>query len=180
MRQAQQEIAQRKAIKLASGIQCNGLPTFNAYQGINSNAHLFFDNRTDATMMAADTNIHRRSFARQQGNKLKLTFSGRLNLMKGVDDLLIVAEHLRRLLNGWFHLSICGDGDYAPQLRRDIENRGLSDVATLRGTLDFKTQLVPFITNETDLFICCHRQGDPSCTYLGNDGVRSADHWVCK
>jgi colanic acid/amylovoran biosynthesis glycosyltransferase len=36
----------------------------------------------------------------------------------------------------------------------------------LRGSLDFKTELVPFITNETDLFVCCHGQGDPSCTYL--------------
>src|SRR5258706_16078193 len=32
--------------------------------------------------------------------------------------------------------------------------------------MDLKTELVPFITNETDLFVCCHRQDDPSCTYL--------------
>jgi colanic acid/amylovoran biosynthesis glycosyltransferase len=166
LRQTQQEMAQRKAISLASAIQCNGLPTYSAYHSINGNAHLFFDSRTDSTMLATAEHIERRSFKRQQGEKLKLTFSGRLNLMKGVDDLILVAEHLRRLLNGRFHLSICGDGDYAPQLRRDIMQKGLGDLVTLRGTLDFKTELVPFIINETDLFVCCHRQGDPSCTYL--------------
>jgi colanic acid/amylovoran biosynthesis glycosyltransferase len=166
LRQVQQEIAQRKAISLASGTQCNGLPTFCAYKSINANAHLFFDSRTDSAMLANHEQITRRSFDRRQGKKLQLAFSGRLNLMKGVDDLILVAEHLRRLLNGWFHLSICGDGEYAPQLRRDIEQNGLGDLVSLRGTLDFKTELVPFIRNETDLFVCCHRQGDPSCTYL--------------
>jgi colanic acid/amylovoran biosynthesis glycosyltransferase len=166
LRQTQQEMAQRKAIKLANAIQCNGLPTYSAYRAINPNAHLFFDNRTDATMLATDDHIGKRSFERRQGNRLKLTFSGRLTLMKGVDDLLLVAEHLRHLLDGGFHLSICGDGDYAPQLRRDIERKGLSNCVSLRGTLDFKTELVPFIRDETDIFVCCHRQGDPSCTYL--------------
>ena len=166
LRQTQQEIAQRKAIALASAIQCNGLPTYSAYQSINKNAYLFFDSRTDSTMLATTEHIERRSFKRQQGEKLKLAFSGRLNLMKGVDDLILVAEHLRHRLNGRFHLSICGDGDYAPQLRRDIAKKGLEDLVTLRGTLDFKTELVPFIMKETDIFVCCHRQGDPSCTYL--------------
>lgn len=165
-RQSQQEAAQRKAISLASAIQCNGLPTYSAYQNLNPNSHLFFDSRVDSSMLATKDQIAHKSFDIHQGKKLRLTFSGRLNLMKGVDDLLIVAEHLRALLDGWFHLSICGDGEYAPQLHRDIRTRGLSDLVTLRGTLDFKTELVPFIANETDLFVCCHRQGDPSCTYL--------------
>lgn len=165
-RQRQQEIAQRKAISLASAIQCNGLPTYSAYQNLNPNAHLFFDSRVDSSMLATEDQIAHKSFEVHQGKKLRLTFSGRLNLMKGVDDLLTVAEHLRTLLDGWFHLSICGDGEYAPQLRKDIQAKGLNDFVTLRGTLDFKTELVPFITQETDLFVCCHRQGDPSCTYL--------------
>ena len=100
------------------------------------------------------------------GKKLRLTFSGRLSLMKGVDDLLNVAQHLRKMLDGWFHLSICGEGEYASQLHKDIRANELENFVTMRGTMDFKTQLVPFVTNETDIFVCCHRQGDPSCTYL--------------
>src|SRR6185437_9992877 len=36
----------------------------------------------------------------------------------------------------------------------------------LKGNMDFRTELVPFVTDQVDLFVCCHRQGDPSCTYL--------------
>jgi colanic acid/amylovoran biosynthesis glycosyltransferase len=36
----------------------------------------------------------------------------------------------------------------------------------MKGVLDFKNELVPFTQKNTDLFVCCHRQGDPSCTYL--------------
>jgi glycosyltransferase involved in cell wall biosynthesis len=164
LRQTQQEISQRKAISLASGVQCNGLPTYNSYRKLNQNAHLFFDNRT--TVVASDDRVSRRSFEKRMGKKLRLTFSGRLSLMKGVDDLLVVAQHLRKMLDGSFHLSICGDGEFADQLHRDIQANGLTDLVTMRGTMDFKTELVPFVTNETDIFVCCHRQGDPSCTYL--------------
>ena len=36
----------------------------------------------------------------------------------------------------------------------------------LPGVLDFHTQLLPMVARSVDLFVCCHRQGDPSCTYL--------------
>jgi len=32
--------------------------------------------------------------------------------------------------------------------------------------LDFQKQLIPFMKQGVDLFVCPHRQGDPSCTYL--------------
>ena len=96
---------------------------------------------------------------------LRLVFSGRLKLMKGVDDLPLVAAHLRRL-GIPFEMSICGDGECMSRLRTDVAELGLVDNVKFRGTLDFKTELVPFVANETDLFVCCHRQGDPSCTYL--------------
>jgi colanic acid/amylovoran biosynthesis glycosyltransferase len=166
LRQVQQELAQRKAISLAAGVQCNGLPTFNAYKGLNSSPHLFFDNRTESSMLATEDQVKKRCFEYHQGHKLRLTFSGRLTLMKGVDDLLLVASHLREMGEDWFEMSICGDGDYVDHLRRGIELMGLNQVVRLRGSLDFKTELIPFLKNDTDLFVCCHRQGDPSCTYL--------------
>jgi glycosyltransferase involved in cell wall biosynthesis len=86
--------------------------------------------------------------------------------MKGVDDLLKVACLLRGPLKDRFEMSICGDGDYAETLKRDINAMDLRDLVKMRGNLDFKTELLPLLKNETDLFVCCHRQGDPSCTYL--------------
>ena len=39
--------------------------------------------------------------------------------------------------------------------------------ATLRwGVVDFETELVPFTRQNADIFLGCHRQSDPSCTYL--------------
>jgi glycosyltransferase involved in cell wall biosynthesis len=36
----------------------------------------------------------------------------------------------------------------------------------MRGVLDFANELLPFVKREVDVFVCCHRQGDPSCTYI--------------
>jgi hypothetical protein len=36
----------------------------------------------------------------------------------------------------------------------------------LPGNLDFKTELTPLTKRQVDVFVRCHRQGDPSCTYL--------------
>ena len=36
----------------------------------------------------------------------------------------------------------------------------------MKGVLEFKEELLPFVKNQIDLFVCCHIQGDPSCTYL--------------
>lgn len=165
-KQTSQEIAQRRAIASANGIQCNGLPTYIEYKTLNPSSHLFFDSRSDESMLSTADNIASKAHDLRQGRKLQLVFSGRLNLMKGVDDLIKVVLRLRQPLRDWFHLSICGDGDYAGQLRKDIEAKGLGDLVTMRGPMDFRTELVPFVTKEADIFVCCHRQGDPSCTYL--------------
>jgi glycosyltransferase involved in cell wall biosynthesis len=165
-KQTKQESAQRQAIAMADGVQCNGLPTYLDYKDLTPRAHLFFDTRTDGSMLSDADRIARKSSELRQGRKLHLVFSGRINLMKGVDDLIKVARSLRGLIGDQFHMSICGDGEYAAQLRKEITTEGPADLITMKGSLDFKTELVPFVTNEADIFVCCHRQGDPSCTYL--------------
>ncbi|MBW1868270.1 MAG: glycosyltransferase, partial [Deltaproteobacteria bacterium] len=57
-------------------------------------------------------------------------------------------------------------GELGASMTAQIAEKGLSDVVKMKGVLDFKTELVPYTQIHTDLFICCHRQGDPSCTYL--------------
>jgi glycosyltransferase involved in cell wall biosynthesis len=32
--------------------------------------------------------------------------------------------------------------------------------------IKFETELIPWMRKEADVFVCCHRQSDPSCTYL--------------
>jgi glycosyltransferase involved in cell wall biosynthesis len=51
-------------------------------------------------------------------------------------------------------------------MKAEIERLGLGDVVKMAGILDFQNELVPLTKHQTDLFVCCHRSGDPSCTYL--------------
>jgi glycosyltransferase involved in cell wall biosynthesis len=51
-------------------------------------------------------------------------------------------------------------------MRAFVREHGLGSVVTFMGNLDFESELLPFMRSEVDLFVCCHRQGDPSCTYL--------------
>jgi glycosyltransferase involved in cell wall biosynthesis len=63
-------------------------------------------------------------------------------------------------------MTICGDGVLTPTLARRIEGSGLDAEVQLVGVLDFSSELLPLLKQSADLFVCCHRQGDPSCTYL--------------
>ena len=160
-----QERKQRKAIADAAGIQCNGTPTFEAYRRVNSLPFLYFDSRMSEEMMASDEVVDARLTECLSGRPLRLLFSGRLLKIKGADHVVLVAEELRKR-GVRFEMSICGDGELGASMTAQIAEKGLADVVKMKGVLDFKTELVPHTQKHTDLFICCHRQGDPSCTYL--------------
>jgi colanic acid/amylovoran biosynthesis glycosyltransferase len=163
--QHSQEHKQRRSIALADGIQCNGTPTYEAYRSINPNPLLFFDTRVTEEMMATEADIEQRYHQREPDRPLRLLFSGRLIKMKGADHLIKVAQHLKQR-GIRFKLFICGDGDLQPVLEKQIQAQGLENCVQMLGVLDFKAELVPFTKETIDLFVCCHRQGDPSCTYL--------------
>jgi glycosyltransferase involved in cell wall biosynthesis len=63
-------------------------------------------------------------------------------------------------------MEIYGGGELEARLHRMISEMGLQRHVRLRGVADFATQLIPAMSSGADLFVCCHRQGDPSCTYL--------------
>ncbi len=163
--EAYQEWKQRRAIARASGVQCNGTPTFRAYQAINQNALLYFDTRVTEDMLISQTELQEKSTYCLENRPLRLLFSGRLLKIKGVDHLIMVAAELKKL-GVRFEMSICGDGDLKALMTHQIHVFELSDSVKMMGNLEFKSELVPFVKKNADLFICCHRQGDPSCTYL--------------
>lgn len=160
-----QERQNRAAIRAAAGIQCNGVPTYEAYRDLNENALLFFDTRVTAEMIVETDVLADRLARLASGEPLRIGFSGRLNRMKGADALLDVAGELKRR-GVPFELAICGAGALEEELRSRIAREGLSELVELRGVLHFETELMPFVKRDIDLFVCCHRQGDPSCTYL--------------
>ncbi len=160
------ELRTRALIKKSAGLQCNGTPTFDAYRELNPNPLAYFDSRISKSMVAGAEHIEAR--LRRIANPARpatLLFSGRLNAMKGANHLVGVADALRSL-DVRFRLLICGDGPLAPHMKAEAERRGLEQHIEFRGVLDFERELVPLVRDEADLFLCCHVQGDPSCTYL--------------
>lgn len=155
----------RAAVLASRGVQCNGTPTFEAYRSATPRPLLYFDTRVTAEMVASDETLRSRTARLTSGGPLRLAFSGRLTAIKGVNHLPRVAVELRKMgVN--FTFDVFGGGDLEPDLRHQIARRDLGSLVRLHGVVDFRTQLVPKVTEDVDLFVCCHRQGDPSCTYL--------------
>ena len=163
--QMTQEKATVASIRRAAGLQCNGTPTFEAYRELNANALLYFDSRVAQEMIPSEPGLASRSLAFSAQRPLRLAFSGRLNTMKGADHLVKVAIALADL-GIPFRLDIYGDGPLASTIADDIRHHGLDGKVVLGGILNFEKELIPRIRQEVDIFVCCHRQGDPSCTYL--------------
>ncbi len=153
------------AVSLADGVQCNGLPTYSAYRSLNDRSLLYFDTRVRADQLASREMLENRLAEMRRGKPLRLAFSGRLIAIKGADHLLLVARELKRRQVP-FIFDICGGGALEAKMKADIARFTLADCARMRGVLDFERELLPFVSREVDLFVCCHRQGDPSCTYL--------------
>ena len=160
-----QEMNQLKAIAMADGLQCNGTPTYEEYKNINRNPLFFFDTRISADMLATEADIEMRTKNRSQDSPLRLVFSGRLIKMKGADHLLEVAKELKKL-KVKFEMFISGSGDLEETMHKQIASNQLNDCVKMLGVPDFKTEFFPFVKKNIDLFVCCHRQGDPSCTYI--------------
>lgn len=154
-----------QSVRLAAGVQCNGTPVYDAYRRITPRALLYFDSRVRRDMLATPDVLRKRTQELLDGGPLRLAFSGRLIRMKGADHLLPVAAELKRL-GVPFRMDICGAGELEGKLSAQIGRLGLAAEVIMRGVLDFRTELMPFMARHVDLFVCCHRQGDPSCTYL--------------
>lgn len=155
-----QEAVQRTVIAAAAGLQCNGVPAWDAWARLTPDPLLFFDSRVEPEMLATESDLAGRGTQRA----LRLAFSGRLIPMKGVQHLPALALRLRER-GVPFTLRIWGSGPLEEELRREIAAHGLGDQVTMEGALPFAA-LMDVVRGEVDLFVCPHVQGDPSCTYV--------------
>jgi colanic acid/amylovoran biosynthesis glycosyltransferase len=159
-----QERLYHHCVRAADGLQCNGTPTYKAYVRLNKSPMLFYDCRLTDDMLIGDDALEQRIAQSQNQTTLRLVFSGRVNKMKGADQLVEVA----RLLNAAsvpFTLDIFGDGDLTSELKQRIGRYGLSDKVHVKGFVAY-AELIPKLATDYDLFLCCHPQGDPSLTYI--------------
>jgi colanic acid/amylovoran biosynthesis glycosyltransferase len=159
------ERKRRRAFRASAGIQANGAPAFAAYRGMVRSAICYFDSRMADHQQIASGEIAVKRAAIRAGKPLRLAFSGRLEPMKGADHLIPVAVALRQTGTA-FTLDIFGDGSLCAAMAQAIVDHGLVEIVRLRGSVPFDDQLVPTLKADVDLFLCCHRQDDPSCTYL--------------
>ena len=126
---------------------------------------MYFDTRVYKHDCIEDVDLEHRLNELSKNKPLRLAFSGRLIRMKGADHLVKLALLLkqRKVLYKFY---IYGAGELKDEMIAYIHKHQLEDSVYLPGPVDFYKQLIPDLKKNIDLFICLHRQSDPSCTYL--------------
>jgi len=161
------ERRRRRAFRICAGIQANGYPAFEAYAGLNRSTILYLDGRMRHSMLARPEEMAARAEYLRGGGPIRIVHSGRLEPMKGAQDLLPVARRLaERGVD--FTLDVFGTGSLEAELRAGAAELG--GRLRLHAPVDFETELVPWMRANADIFLSCHRQADPSCTYLESMG----------
>ncbi|MTE01509.1 glycosyltransferase [Paracoccus sp. YIM 132242] len=160
-----QERRRRRALGAAAGLQFNGYPAHGAYRALDPGGCLYFDGRMSRAMMATEDEMMDRAARLRAGGPIRLIASGRLEPMKGAQDLVPAARAMRKA-GVDFTLDIFGAGTLAPAIAAAIAGGDVGDRVRLHPPVDFQTGLVPRMRRDADIFLSCHRQGDPSCSYL--------------
>lgn len=153
----------RRSLTKAAGVQFNGWPSYAAYAHLTPRPHLYLDNRMEQGMMATQADMQARAARLRSGAPLRLIHSGRLEPMKGSQDLLPL---MRALAQNKIDatLDIYGAGSLAPSIRAALPE--FDGKVRLHDPVDFRTKLVPINRGAADIFLSCHRQSDPSCSYI--------------
>lgn len=150
------------AIRSARVLHCNGYPVYNETRALNKSQLLYFDSRMSLEQIIPKDKLELRMESR--GNRrIKLLFSGRYEKIKGALDCVKVAvECIRRNLN--IELHCFGQGRLREDMLREVQLANASDRIFIHDSIPYP-ELVQR-SYEFDIFICCHVQSDPSCTYL--------------
>ena len=159
----QQERRLRRALRAADAVEFNGYPAHDTYRRLARDVHLYLDNRLSADLMATGEEMAARAARLRSGAPLRLIHSGRLEPTKGAQDLLPVMDKLSAL-GVQATLDIYGTGSMEDKIRAGLDR--FDGRVRLHAPVDFARELVPINRTQADLFLSCHRQSDPSCTYL--------------
>lgn len=147
-------------------VHCNGYPIYDATANWARKRLLYLDSRLRDEDIISQSDLESR-LDQRPGRPLKLLFSGRFEPLKGSSDAVKTA--LACLQQGHdIELHCYGRGS----LRAEMEH--LAGKAPGSGRIHIH-DAVPFpellaIAKTFDVFVCCHIQSDPSCTYLESFG----------
>jgi colanic acid/amylovoran biosynthesis glycosyltransferase len=163
------ELGRRRAFASADALQANGAPAANRYARTNREIITYFDTRLSEGQMVTDQELKLKQTRIMEGAPLRLTFTGRLEKMKGALDLIRIAAALDRTGTD-FRLDIYGAGSLEREMRAAVNQPAagvsLREKVRIHPPVNFDRELVPMMRSEIDLFLCCHPQSDPSCTYM--------------
>jgi colanic acid/amylovoran biosynthesis glycosyltransferase len=114
-----QERKRRQSFRAASGLQSNGYPAHDIYASMCADSLLYLDGRMTSDLFATEDEMAAREAYRAAGGPLRLVYSGRLETMKGAQDLVPVARRLaERGVD--FTLDIFGTGSLQSEIAESI------------------------------------------------------------
>lgn len=152
-------------VRAARAVHCNGYPIYHALKPFSAHRLLFLDSRMSADMVMASEALLAR-LNQRAGRALRLLYSGRFERLKGADDAVRVAiSCLRRGLEVEMHCY--GQGALRAQMQALAGE--FPTLIHIHDPLPYP-ELVQ-IARSFDVFVCCHIQNDPSCTYLESFGA---------
>lgn len=158
-------VLQIPAMRRALSVHCNGYPVYEQMAHLNPERRLLYlDSRMSSDSIIGEPALIERLERREPG-KLRLIYSGRYEPIKGAVDVVRVGlEALRQGLD--IELHTYGQGAQGDEMR--------SLAAASHGRIQVH-DAVPYptlveLSRGFDVFVCCHVQSDPSCTYLESFG----------
>ena len=157
------------ALRHAHSVHCNGYPIFDEVERMCANRLLYLDSRMSRDLVVGGEELEARLRSRRQGVPLRLLFSGRYEQVKGaLDAVKVAAECLRRGMNIEMHCY--GQGSQKDEMRRVAASvAGGAQRIHVNDAVPYPTLVA--LSKTFDVFVCCHIQGDPSCTYLESMGA---------
>ncbi len=148
------------------GIHCNGYPIFDETANINADRILYLDSRMESRMVVDETVVLNRFLTSSQ-RPLKLLFSGRYEGIKGgLSCVRVALICIGRGMNIEMHCY--GQGVQRAEMDALAASAEASGKIVIHDAVTYP-ELVE-IAKGFDLFVCCHIQSDPSCTYLESFG----------
>jgi glycosyltransferase involved in cell wall biosynthesis len=149
-------------------VHCNGYPTYHELRPFKRDRLLYFDSRMHRDDVISMEALEARLRTLREGRRPRLLYSGRYNATKGVMHVVEVGLELIRMGLD-FELHLYGKGDLQGEMEGRVRRNGAEDRIFVHDAVPFP-ELVG-IAAKSDLFICCHVQDDPSCTYLESFGA---------
>ena len=152
------------SFRRALSVHCNGYPVYDELASVSSRRLLFLDSRMTEDLIIDEAQLEQRLATRPR-QRLRLLYSGRYEAMKGaLDAVRLGLACIDRGMDIELHLY--GQGRQADAMRRLAAAAG--NRIQVHGAVSYP-QLVA-LSRDFDVFVCCHVQNDPSCTYLESFG----------